>query len=245
MKILCMMPAAKGVYPPEAEARRVNLMRSYGSPATQIDVDYLPDVSGFVPWGGGGAPSGAAERAGQLSAQRAVQAEREGYDAFCPFGGLDIGIQEAKRVVSIPVVGQTEACFLFCALLGQPFANCIYMPGSEEGIRSRARDAGVDHLLVAITAIGIPNSEYPQRRGELLERFVACAHEAREKGAALMGRVAMSICPTEYPAKELSVASGMPVLDGLACQIAMAEWWHRTGLPPSLLRIPRGAASAG
>jgi hypothetical protein len=31
----------------------------------------------------------------------------------------------------------------------------------------------------------------------------------------------------------------MPVLDALAAQIAMAEWWHRTGLPPSLLRLPR------
>jgi hypothetical protein len=50
----------------------------------------------------------------------------------------------------------------------------------------------------------------------------------------------MSICPTEYSAKELSDACGMPVLDAMACQIAMAEWWHRTGLPPSLLHYPRG-----
>ena len=236
-----MLPAGRGVYPQEAEQRRLNVMRSYTTPATQIDADYMPDVSGFVPWGGGGAPPGAVARAAQLSAQRAVQAEQEGYDAFCPFGGLDIGVQEARQLVKIPVVGQTEACFLFCALLDQPFANCIYMPGGEDRIRAVARDAGVDHLLVAITAIGIPNSEYPHRRKELLERFVACAQQARAKGAALMGRVAMSICPTEYSAKELSDAAGMPVLDALACQIAMAEWWHRTGLPPSLLRIPRNA----
>jgi hypothetical protein len=43
--------------------------------------------------------------------------------------------------------------------------------------------------LVANTAIGIPNSEYPQRRQELLDRFVACVQEAREQGAALMGLV--------------------------------------------------------
>jgi hypothetical protein len=49
----------------------------------------------------------------------------------------------------------------------------------------------------------------------------------------------MSICPTEFSAKELSEASGLPVLDALAAQVAMAEWWHRTGLPPSLLRLPR------
>jgi hypothetical protein len=115
------------------------------------------------------------------------------------------------------------------------------MPGSEDRIRAWARDAGVAPLLVANTAIGIPNAEYPQRRQELLARFVACVQEAREQGAALMGLVAMSICPTEYAAKELSEVTGLPVLDALACQIALAEWWHRTGLPPSLLRSPRSA----
>src|SRR5262245_52801886 len=147
----------------------------------------------------------------------------------------------AGRYVQIPVVGQAEACFLFCGLLDRPFASCSYMPGSEDRIRAWARDAGVAPLLVANTAIGIPNSEYPQRRQELLDRFVACVQEAREQGAALMGLVAMSICPTEYAARELSAASGLPVLDALACQIALAEWWHRTGLPPSLLRSPRSA----
>jgi allantoin racemase len=242
MRILCMLPAARGVYPPEAEERRLNLMRSYTTPATQIDVDYMPAASGFSPWGGRvGAepPPDAAARAAQLSAQRAVQAEQEGYDAFCPFGTLDIGVREARTCVQIPVVGQAEACFLFCGLLDRPFASCSYMPGSEDRIRAWARDAGVAPLLVANTAIGIPNSEYPQRRQELLDRFVACVQEAREQGAALMGLVAMSICPTEYAARELSAASGLPVLDALACQIALAEWWHRTGLPPSLLRSPR------
>jgi allantoin racemase len=243
MRILCMLPAARGVYPPEAEERRLSLMRSYTTPATQVDADYMPAVSGFSPWGGseGAGPPDASARAAQLSAQRAVQAEQEGYDAFCPFGTLDIGVRQARQLVKIPVVGQAEACFLCCGLLDQTFASCSYMPGGEDRIRAWARDAGVESLLVANTTIGIPNSEYPQRREELLDRFVACVQEVREKGAALMGLVAMSICPTEYAARELSEASGMPVLDALACQIALAEWWHRTGLPPSLLRSPRSA----
>ena len=241
MKILCMLPAARGVYPPEAEARRLAIMRSYATPTTQIDADYMPDVSGFSPWGnveGRVAPDSGA-RAAELSAQRAVQAEQEGYDAFCPFGTLDIGVREASQRVRIPVVGQTQACMLFCGMLGRPFAWVTYMPGSEERNFGWARDGGVGDLMVASLAIGIPNSEYPERRAELLERFVACAQEARGKGAELMGLVAMSICPTEYSAKELTGASGMPVLDAMACQIALAEWWHRTGLPPGLLRYPR------
>ena len=102
MRILCMLPAARGVYPPEAAECRLALMRSYTTPATQIDVDYMPATSGFSPWGsrvGAEPPPDAAARAAQLSAQRAVQAEQEGYDAFCPFGTLDIGVREARTCV--------------------------------------------------------------------------------------------------------------------------------------------------
>jgi allantoin racemase len=242
MRILCMLPAAQGVYPPEAEERRLSVIRGYSTSATEVHADTMPDVSGFDPWGTADRPPTTPEieaRAAELSVQRALQAEREGYDAFCPFGTRDVGVREARRAVRIPVVGQTEACLLFCGLLDRRFAWVTYLPGSEQRNFGWAREAGVAHLMVASTAIGIPNAEFPERRAEVLERFIACADEARVKGAELMGLVAMSICPIEFSAQELREVCGLPVLDALACQIAMAEWWHRTGLPPSLLRYPR------
>ena len=233
MKILAMLPAPPATtYTPEAEARRLDVMRRYTTAATQVDADYMPEVD----QAGGVLDTAARNR---LSVQRALQAEREGYDAFCPFGTLDFGVAEARGVVRIPVVGQRQACLLFCGLLDRRFAWTTYLPGSEERNFAWAREAGAGHLMVASTSIGFPNTEFPQRRAELLERFMDCAREARAKGAELMGVVAMSICPTEYSARELSDACGMPVLDALACQVAMAEWWHRVGLPPTLLRYPR------
>jgi len=242
MKILCMLPAGRGVYPEEAEAQRIKVIRSYSTPGTQVEADYMPAISGFNPWGmkpGTVMPPEAEARAAELSVQRAVQAEKEGYDAFCPFGTRDVGVPEARGVVNIPVVGQTEACMLFCGLMGRRFGTVTYMPGGEGRTRRSAQEAGVEHLMAANTAIGIPNSEYPQRRDELLQQFVRCAGEARAQGAEIMGLVAMSICPTEYSSAQLSEACGMPVLDAMACQIAMAEWWHRTGLSSRLLQYPR------
>src|SRR5206468_1159902 len=135
MRILCMLPAAKDVYPKEAEERRLNVMRSYSNMGTQVHADYMPQVSGFTPWGGAGGSAGpdpdAGARAGEFSAQRAVQAEKEGYNAFCPFGTLDVGVRLARERVNIPVVGQAEACFLYCAMLDRPFASVSYMPGGE------------------------------------------------------------------------------------------------------------------
>jgi hypothetical protein len=100
MKILFMLPAAKGVYSAEAAQQRINVIKSYAVPSLQIDVDYLPEPSGFVPWR---APTDSnhrslenVQRSHQLGARRAAQAETEGYDAFCPFGGVDTGVAAAR-----------------------------------------------------------------------------------------------------------------------------------------------------
>jgi Asp/Glu/hydantoin racemase len=185
------------------------------------------------------------QRSHQLGARRAAQAEKEGYDAFCPFGGVDTGVAAARELgVKIPMSGPAEACALLCGMIGRPFASCSYMPRNErDGIKDHYRNlyqaAGVAHLHVAETAIGIPNSEYPQRHDEVLERYKRCAAQAREHGAALMGFLMGSICPTEFSARQLSDATGLPCLDGIAAQISMVEMWHRTGLPPALLKVPR------
>ncbi|MBV8086235.1 MAG: hypothetical protein JO247_15625 [Chloroflexi bacterium] len=246
MKVLCMLPAAEGVYPPDAEQRRFNVMQSYATAATQIEVAYMPQTSGFSPWGGQTDPEhhqpDRMARAHGFAADLAEQAERDGYDAFCPYGLLDIGVAEARRRgVKIPVVGQYESAALLCGLLGRRFASCSYMdmPALEEHNRDHLRQWGLSDLYAGSTAIGIPNSEYPQRHDEVKQEYVRCAREARENGADIMGLVAMSICPTEFSARELTEAGGIPVLDALANQIAMAEMWHRTGLPPSLLKLPR------
>jgi hypothetical protein len=58
-------------------------------------------------------------------------------------------------------------------------------------------------------------------------------------GAEIMGMIGMSICPTEFSPKELMEASGFAVMDGIAAQLSIVTMWHRTGLPPALLKVPR------
>src|SRR5205814_8088750 len=98
----------------------------------------------------------------------------------------------------------------------------------------------VDHLYVGATAIGIQNSEYPQRHDEVLERYKDCVKQAKEMGAEMMGLFGASICPTEFSAKQLTEAGGLPAMDGIAAQISIVSMWHRTGLPGTLINVPRG-----
>lgn len=247
MKILSMLPAAQGIYPAEAEERRKNLVLSYATADLQIDIGYLPEHSGFDPWGGQDDPARHRDvdkvaRAHELGAIRAEQAEKEGYDAFCPFGLVDVGIVDArKRGVKIPVVGMAESSALLCGLLGRRFARCSYVTSeeSDKAERGRIESWGLSSLYAGPTAIGISNDQYPARRDEVRQRFIDCTRQARDMGAEIMGMIGMSICPTEFSPKELMEASGFPVMDGIAAQLSIAQMWHRTGLPPSLLKVPR------
>ena len=60
MRILAVMPAAKGVYPPEAEKRRVDALLSFSRPGIEITVGFPAEPSGLVPYGGQGGPLEAA-----------------------------------------------------------------------------------------------------------------------------------------------------------------------------------------
>jgi Asp/Glu/hydantoin racemase len=247
MKILCMLPTPEngGLYPPEAERRRIELIESYATTSTQIDIGYMGEASGFTPWGQAPDDPGyeLVARAHEVGAKRALQAELEGYDAFCPFGTLDLGVRVAReKGVRIPVIGQLEAAALYCGMLGRPFASCTYVDWPEviRDLEVRVGDLGLSHLYVSRTWIGIENTEYAERRDEVLERFVAATEKARSEGAEMMGLIAMSICPTEFSAKQLSEASGgFPVVDALGAQMGLAEWWHRNSVPGSLMRVPR------
>jgi allantoin racemase len=52
----------------------------------------------------------------------ALQAQREGYDAFCAGCTLDPGIREIKEVVDIPVAFLFESCIHLASILGGTFA---------------------------------------------------------------------------------------------------------------------------
>src|SRR6266702_363370 len=99
MRILAVLPAAKGVYPDEAEQRRIDRLMSYSRPGVEITVGFPAERSGFVPYGGGG---GALQRAQNhvLMAQRMIEAEKDGFDAAFPFGMIDFGVEFARAQCS-------------------------------------------------------------------------------------------------------------------------------------------------
>jgi Asp/Glu/hydantoin racemase len=239
MRIFAVLPAAKGVYPSEAEQRRIDRLMSYSRPGVEISVGFPAAKSGFVPYGGGG---GTLERAQNniLMAERMIAAEQEGFDACFPFGMIDFGVEIARATCKIPIVGQTQATYCMAAMMSTRVGVISYQSNGHNWFWRQAREYGFTDLIVGMGAAEMPNSEMPTRRTELYERFVAEGKRlVKDEGADLIVCHGMSMCPIEFSASEYAEGIGVPVLEGIGCAVSMCEAWVTIGTPYSRIRYPR------
>ncbi|HEY7130172.1 MAG TPA: aspartate/glutamate racemase family protein [Nitrospira sp.] len=85
--------------------------------------------------------------------RHAVEAQRQGYDAFAIGHFQDGGLYEARATVDIPVLALGEAAMLFACTLGQKIGlvtiNPVFIPMHEEQIQRY----GLCRRIVAVKAI--------------------------------------------------------------------------------------------
>jgi len=85
--------------------------------------------------------------------RHAVEAQRQGYDAFAISHFQDGGLYEARSTVDIPVLGLGEAAMLYACTLGQKIGlvtiNPVFIPMHEEQIQRY----GLASRVVAVKAI--------------------------------------------------------------------------------------------
>ncbi len=60
-----------------------------------------------------------------------VAAEKDGYDAVVAWGTLDLGVEEARHLVDIPVVGPGQIAVNIATTLCQRFGIIAYSEGSS------------------------------------------------------------------------------------------------------------------
>lgn len=241
MKILVVLPAARGQYPAEAEQRRADTVMAYSTSEVEITVGFPAEASGFVPFGGGGFTAFQFTQNQMLVAQRMVLGEQEGFDACIPFGMIDFGVEIARSACTIPIVGQAQAIYCMAAMMANRVGIIGYNSQNSRRHYRQLQEYGFGHLSAGFGAAEMPNDEMPRRRQELYDRFVSEGKRLVGDGAELIVCHGMSMSPVEFRAEEYAQGIGVPVLEGMGCALAMAEAWVRTGTPYSRLRylVPR------
>lgn len=174
-----------------------------------------------------------------LVARAAREAEQDGCHAVVPYGTLDLGVEEARHVVDIPVLGPGRTGCHAAATVGHRFAVLCYDDPHVAMFRRLTREWEVDRQVSSIREVGVPITEMAADPARLRDRFLAVAREAIEaEGAELILPLGMTMVPVHLSAAELTAELGVPVLDPLAATLRLAEALASTGFVNSRVAYP-------
>jgi len=234
MKIMVVM----GEYPAEETERRRQAVIKCASPGTEIGFSVI-GASFFRR-----SNSQANALAGApLVAEAAQRAEAEGFDAVVPFGTLDVGVELARNLVRIPVVGAGQSVFHLAVQLSNRLGVISYESKSLPFMRKNMHAWRVFDSVVGIRPIEIPLPDSTKQRGAMRERFIDAARTLIETcEAEIIVAMGVTMVPVQYSAGEPSAEIGVPVLDALATSIQTAEMMVRMGITHSTKTYPRVAS---
>jgi allantoin racemase len=160
-----------------------------------------------------------------------VEAEGEGVDGHVIACFDDTGLEAARTVARGPVVGIGEAGFHFASLIAHRFAVVTTLSRSIPVIEANLVRYGLDRRCCAVRAseVAVLELEDPASgaRGRISAEIArAVAKDGAE--AVVLGCAGMANL-----ARALTDEHGVPVIDGVASAVALAEALIGTGLATS------------
>jgi len=174
-----------------------------------------------------------------------VELEREGFDAVVPGCFGDPGIDAARELVSIPVLGPGATSMVVAANLGHRFSVVTVLENVVRPLENLALLTGVAPKLASVRQIGIPVLELNSDPERTFQRLLDISREVIVEDRA---DVLILGCGTlSFRAAEAQEALGVPVLNPLQVTLRMAELLVSCGLshsklshpiPPKLVAVP-------
>lgn len=172
-------------------------------------------------------------------ARHAVEAEAAGYDAILPWGTLDLGVEEARHVTRVPVIGPGRTAVNVAASLVDRLGVMVYGADQIVMFRKLLKAWGADSRVAGIRHVDMRPMEMEGRREELQRRFTAASRQlVEDDGAELVLPLGFSMVPVTLAAADLTEALGVPVLDPLAIVMRVAEALAVTGARNSRQAYP-------
>ena len=167
-------------------------------------------------------------RCGREVICNAIQAEREGYDAFVIGHFQDAGLYEARAAVGIPVLALGESSMLYSCQLGQRIGivtiNTRYIPWFHHQIRKY----GLEHRVTGVHAMSFAPGQIlgayddPERAKEVERLFSEQAEPLIAQGVDVLipgGGIPMLL----FSDIQNHTINGAPVVNGIPIAVKMAE----------------------
>jgi len=172
--------------------------------------------------------------------ERVKEAEKEGCDGVVIDCFTDVGLEAAKTIANMPVIGPFESSLHIACLLADKFGLII---PKEEGIPScfrLARAHGMADRIASIKALDIPFLLFRDKKDEVEAKLTKLVQESVGEGAQLI----IIGCTALFPAlgigsvEKLSSKLGIALIDTIGLSLKLAEMLVRLNLRQSKLAFP-------
>jgi allantoin racemase len=154
------------------------------------------------------------------------QAEREGIDAVIINCMGDPGLDAAREVVSIPVIGPCEASMHLAAMLGHKFVVVTVLDRLLPQLELQAQKYGVGGKLASAKSINLPVLDLEKGREQFVARAVYRAVEAIEEDGAhviVLGCTGLAGLDRQIENTLRDRGYDVPVIDPASTALKMAE----------------------
>jgi allantoin racemase len=234
MRLVYLIPGAlsRGPLGPAELARRRAVLQRAAFPGTEVQVADTPEGPLSI-------ESAYEEYLSVPPALARIRAlEGEGVDGVIVGCFGDPGVDAARELVAMPVVGPGEAAMLLAASLGHRFAIVTVLDSIVQPLRRLAWSVGVLDKLASVRAVGIPVLELYADLDATAARVVEVGRRALEEDGAdtvILGCMTMAFAERH---RALADALGVPVVSPAHAALKLLEALVGAGLRHSKRAYP-------
>jgi allantoin racemase len=174
-----------------------------------------------------------------------LEAVEEPFDALVMAGFGEHGREGARELLNVPVIDITEAGALTAHLLGHKYGVVTTLPRAVGQIEDSLRTAGLLDRCAAVDAAGLPVLALEGDRTTAGKAMVEAAARVVAQGAEV---IVLGCAGMTGLAEEINEALDVPVVDGVAAAVKLAESLVDLGLTTSKINTyaaPRAKARPG
>ena len=159
------------------------------------------------------------------------KAETDKVDAHIIACFDDTGLEAARSIAAQPVIGIGEAAFHFAAMLGHRFSVVTTLSRSIAAIETNLVKYGLMARCARVRASDVPVLELDDPKSDASSRISAEIERAMSEDHAEV--IVLGCAGMASLAARLSQQHGLPVVDGVAAAVTIAEGLVRVGLRTS------------
>src|SRR5918992_634086 len=230
----------------ELEAHILKLLKSYAAPDTTFELAYPEDL------GGGGVLSLLEERKALSGlhhiletpalVKKAIEAERQGFDAVIQSNTFDPGVEASRLAVRIPVIGLLRASLHFAATVCDRFGLIVPLETHMPHTMRLVQSYGMTQFVCGIRTVGLYDTgDLSGYHDVVIERTVAIGKELVRQGAEALIPLGGKIYPYVVTPEELAPDLGVPIINTKAVGVSYAELMVRSRIAHSEMAYPWSA----